>query len=160
MSSQPSGSRGLLVIAAFKFAKTALLLVVAIGALNLLHKDVAGDLARWADLARIDPGNVFIHHLFTRVSVLDDDHLKVISFGTFFYAGLTLTEGVGLALRKRWAEYFTIILTMSFIPLELWEIHRHLTFPKIALLILNLAVVAYLALELRRTRSQPAFHSS
>ena len=153
MASHPSGSRGLLFIAAFKLSKAALLLAVAIGALNLVHKDVAADLARWADLVRIDPGNVFIHHLFRRVSVLDDQHLKVLSYGTFFYAGLTLTEGVGLALRRRWAEYFTIILTTSFIPLELWEIQRHFTISKIVLLLLNLAVVAYLVLELRRTRS-------
>lgn len=153
MPSHPSGSRGLLFIAAFKLSKAALLLAVAIGALNLVHKDVAADLARWADLVRIDPGNVFIRHLFNRVSVLDDAHLKVLSASTFFYAGLTLTEGVGLALRRRWAEFFSIILTISFIPIELWEIHRHATIPKLVLLILNLAVVAYLALELRRTRS-------
>jgi uncharacterized membrane protein (DUF2068 family) len=152
MSSHPSGSRGLLFIAAFKLSKAALLLAVAIGALNLVHKDVAADLARWADLVRIDPGNVFIHHLFARVSVLDDAHLKVLSAGTFFYAGLTLTEGVGLALRRRWAEFFSIILTTSFIPIELWEIHRHATIPKLILLILNLAVVVYLILEIRRTR--------
>ncbi len=153
MPSHPSGSRGLLFIAAFKLSKAALLLAVAIGALNLVHKDVAADLARWADLVRIDPGNVFIRHLFDRVSVLDDAHLKVLSASTFFYAGLTLTEGVGLALRRRWAEFFSIILTTSFIPIELWEIHRHATIPKLVLLVLNLAVVAYLALELRRTRS-------
>jgi uncharacterized membrane protein (DUF2068 family) len=153
MPSHPSGSRGLLFIAAFKLSKAALLLAVAIGALNLVHKDVAADLARWADLVRIDPGNVFIRHLFNRVSVLDDAHLKVLSASTFFYAGLTLTEGVGLALRRRWAEFFSIILTTSFIPIELWEIHRHATIPKLVLLVLNLAVVAYLALELRRTRS-------
>jgi uncharacterized membrane protein (DUF2068 family) len=153
MASHPSGSRGLLFIAAFKLSKAALLLAVAIGALNLVHKDVAADLARWADLVRIDPGNVFIRHLFSRVSVLDDAHLKVLSASTFFYAGLTLTEGVGLALRRRWAEFFSIILTTSFIPIELWEIHRHVTIPKLVLLVLNLAVVAYLALELRRTRT-------
>lgn len=160
MSSHPSGSRGLLFIAAFKLSKAALLLTVAIGALNLLHKDVAADLARWADLVRIDPGNVFIQHIFDRVSVLDDQHLKVLSIGTFFYAGLTLTEGVGLALRRRWAEYFTIILTTSFIPIELWELYRHITISKIVLLVLNLAVVAYLILELRRTRSSTVSPSS
>ena len=155
MSSHPAGSHGLLFIAAFKLSKAALLLAVAIGAMNLVHKDVAADLAHWADLVRIDPGNVFIHHLFARVSVLDDTHLKVLSISTFFYAGLTLTEGIGLALRRRWAEFFSIIMTTSFIPIELWEIHHHTTIPKLVLLILNVAVVVYLVFELRRTRSLP-----
>jgi uncharacterized membrane protein (DUF2068 family) len=78
-----------------------------------------------------------------------------VSFGTFFYAALLLTEGVGLALGKRWAEYFTIIATASFIPLEIYQIFHHANMTKIVLLLINVAVVWYLALELRRHR-EPA----
>ncbi len=42
---------------------------------------------------------------------LDDRKLKAIGAGTFFYAALLLTEGIGLLLRRRWAEYFTVIVT-------------------------------------------------
>jgi uncharacterized membrane protein (DUF2068 family) len=73
-----------------------------------------------------------------------------LSFGTFFYAALLLTEGVGLALGKRWAEYFTIIVTSSFIPLEIYQIFHHANVAKIVVLLINVAVVWYLALELRR----------
>jgi uncharacterized membrane protein (DUF2068 family) len=45
-----------------------------------------------------------------------------LSVGTFFYGGLFATEGIDLLLRKRWAEYFTIITTSLFIPLEIYEI--------------------------------------
>jgi len=78
-----------------------------------------------------------------------------VSFGTFFYAALLLTEGVGLAMGKRWAEYFTIIATSSFIPLEIYQIFHHANVTKIVLLLINVAVVWYLALELRRHR-EPA----
>jgi uncharacterized membrane protein (DUF2068 family) len=61
-----------------------------------------------------------------------------------------LTEGTGLFLRKRWAEYFTIIATSSFIPLEIYEIVRRVTLGKIILLLINLAVVVYLAVEVRQ----------
>ena len=43
-------------------------------------------------------------------------HLHVLLFGDFF------DEGVSLLLRKRWAEYFTVIVTASFIPLEIYEL--------------------------------------
>jgi uncharacterized membrane protein (DUF2068 family) len=155
MSSQASGSRGLLFIAAFKLAKGLLLLAVGVGALRLLHQDVAVTATHWINALRVDPGNFFIHHLLARLANVDDQKLKEVSFGTFFYAALSLTEGIGLAFRKRWAEYFTTILTASFIPLELWEIHRHLTEAKILILAINIAVLAYLIWELRRPRPRP-----
>lgn len=70
--------------------------------------------------------------------------------GTFVYAALLLTEGTGLLLRKRWAEYFTIITTACLIPLEVYEIVRRVTAVKTAILIINFAIVAYLIARVRR----------
>jgi uncharacterized membrane protein (DUF2068 family) len=76
--------------------------------------------------------------------------LKELSVGTFIYAAIFLTEGTGLALHKRWAEYFTIITTSSFLPLEVYEIIHHITVAKSVALVINIAVVVYLMRELRR----------
>jgi len=78
--------------------------------------------------------------------------LEAASVGTFIYAGLLLTEGIGLLLRKRWAEYFTIITTAGLIPLELYELSKHITATKIAILIINIGIVAYLVARVRRNR--------
>jgi uncharacterized membrane protein (DUF2068 family) len=145
-------SRGLLLIAAFKLLKGFLLLAIGVGALELVHKDVAAELIRWIDIFRVDPDNIFIHRIFAKFSILSDRQLRELSFGTFFYSALLLTEGIGLALRKRWAEYFTIIVTTSFIPLEVWQIARRVSGPKVLVLLINVAIVAYLVMELRRTR--------
>jgi uncharacterized membrane protein (DUF2068 family) len=61
-------------------------------------------------------------------------------------------EGWGLWREKRWAEYLTVIVTASLIPLEIWEIIRHLTWLKVAALALNIAIVLYLLHLLRRRR--------
>ena len=42
--------------------------------------------------------------------------------GTFLYALLYLVEGIGLLLKKHWAEYFTVVATGLFIPVEIWEV--------------------------------------
>jgi uncharacterized membrane protein (DUF2068 family) len=84
--------------------------------------------------------------------MVDDRKLKELSVGTFLYSAVFLTEGIGLALSKRWAEYFTIITTASFLPLELYELFHHATIPKGVALLLNIAVVVYLVRELRRYR--------
>jgi uncharacterized membrane protein (DUF2068 family) len=153
MSQRVHGSRGLLVIAAFKLLKGLALLTVGIGALHLINRDLDQVVEHWVDVFRIDPSNHYLHGLLARFTNLDAHRLKQLSIGTFFYAAMLLTEGVGLALRQRWAEYFTIIATSSFIPLELYEIFRHATVMKVVLLLINVAVVGYLAVELRRYKN-------
>jgi uncharacterized membrane protein (DUF2068 family) len=146
-----SHSRGLLLIAAFKIFKGLALVAVGIGALRLLHKDVAAETERWIELLRVDPHNQYIHRVLERLPILDARKLKELSVGTFFYSALYLTEGIGLALRKRWAEYFTIVSTSLFIPLEIYELIKHASIAKGVLLLVNAGIVAYLVVELRRT---------
>jgi uncharacterized membrane protein (DUF2068 family) len=144
--------RGLRLIAAFKLFKGLVLLAVGIGAVNLLHKNVAVEVERWADLFRVDPNNHYIHRLLERFPILDDRKLKELSVGTFFYSALLLTEGTGLSLGKRWAEYFTIIATSSFIPLEVYELTKRANPARLLVLLLNVVVVVYLMAELSRNR--------
>src|ERR1700674_2365890 len=144
--------RILLAIAVFKLVKGVLLVAVGIGALKLLHKDVAQTVLHWVDVLRVDPDNRYIHGVLSRPFSISPKQLKAASVGTFIYAGLLLTEGTGLLLRKRWAEYFTIITTGGLVPLELYELSRHITAAKIGVLIVNVAIVAYLVARVRKTR--------
>jgi uncharacterized membrane protein (DUF2068 family) len=152
MSQGERTSRGLLVIAAFKLLKGVALLAVGIGALSLIDKDLASVVEHWVNVFRVDPANQYLHTLLERCTDISPQRLRELSFGTFFYAALLLTEGIGLAMGKRWAEYFTIIATSSFIPLEIYEIFHHANIAKIVVLLINVAVVWYLVLELRRHR--------
>src|SRR5580698_2551458 len=146
-------SRGLMLIAAFKLLKGFALIAVGIGALHLLHRDVAAVVDHWINAFRVDPHNRFIHWLLAKVPLVDDKKLKELSVGTFFYAAIFLTEGTGLALRKRWAEYFTIIVTASFLPLEIYELIHRVTAIKISVMANNLAILGYL---IARVRKKPA----
>jgi len=62
----------------------------------------------------------------------------------FAYAILMGAEGVGLYLRKPWARWFTIAATSSLIPIEVYEIVREMHAVRVAILLLNVAVVVYL----------------
>jgi uncharacterized membrane protein (DUF2068 family) len=139
----------LLLIALFKLFKGVLLLIVAIGALRLVHRDVAGVVLHWVDLLHFDPDNRFIHRILERSFGIEPKHLKAISAGTFFYSSLLLTEGIGLLMHKRWAEYFTVITTAVFIPLEVYEIFHHFRWMKIWVLVVNVAIVWYLVRRIR-----------
>ena len=149
-SASRQSSTTLLAIAIFKLFKGVLLLLVGIGALRLLHRDVGEVVSHWVNVLGVDPDNRFIHRLLSRALSVSPKQLREASVGTFIYAGLLLTEGTGLLLRKRWAEYFTIITTAGLIPLEVYEIRRHLTATKIMVLLINAAIVIYLIARVRR----------
>src|SRR5437879_4323900 len=72
-----SHSRSLRLIAALKLFKGSWLLAVGIGALKLLHKDVAAETARWVDLFRVDPDNRYIHRLLENVAIVGIDPEKI-----------------------------------------------------------------------------------
>lgn len=143
----------ILAIGVFKLLKGLLLLATGIGAMSLLHKDVASTVEHWLDLLRVDPDNEWIHRLISRLFSVSPKQLKEISAGTFVYAGLLLTEGTGLLLRKTWAEYFTVITTAGLIPLELYELAKRFTPVRVAVLAVNVAIVVYLVWRIRRSSS-------
>jgi uncharacterized membrane protein (DUF2068 family) len=148
--------RGLMAIAALKFVNGFGLLAIGLGALHYLHGDIEKDVAHWMELLRADPHNKYLIWLLEKLSNVDEHRLRQLSVGTFFYSALFLLEGTGLAMAKRWAEYLTIITTASLMPLEIYEIYARMTVPRIVVLVVNIVVVWYLAVELKRTKQGKA----
>jgi uncharacterized membrane protein (DUF2068 family) len=132
---------------------------VAVGAHHLLHRNVADFLATWVAQLHLDPDNRYIGKAMAKVLSLDPRQLRAIRAGTLVYSALLLTEGIGLLLRRRWAEYFTVIVTGSFIPIEVYEITRRLTGTRLALLGVNVAVVWYLIAVLRHPEAKEGVRS-
>ncbi len=149
-----SSSTTILLIGLFKLFKALLLIAVGIGALKLLHKNVAEAATHWIEVLRVDPDNRFIHPILGKLFRVGPKQLKELSAGTFFYAALLLVEGVGLLMRKHWAEYFTAITTAALIPLELYDLSKHITAGKIIVLVINVAIVIYLVARLRSGRGE------
>src|SRR4051812_15095317 len=110
MGSNPEvKDKWLFLIGLAKLVKGLLLLALALGALELFHKDAAAELTRWIQMLNIDPYNKYFQKVMSKVMRLDPKKLSWIAAGTFLYSALFLTEGTGLLLKKRWAEYFTAI---------------------------------------------------
>ena len=148
-----SDSRVIRLIALFKLLKAILLIAVGVGALKLIHKDIATVLEHWVTMLGLDPGNQYVDCALEKAANLSPNKIKGLGVVSFIYAGLFLTEGIGLWLVKRWAEWFTVIVTSSLVPVEVYEIHRHPTPIKILVLMINIAVVGYLLYRIRIERS-------
>jgi uncharacterized membrane protein (DUF2068 family) len=128
------------------------LLLIAAGIYLLAHTgsnfgSIANHLARTIEL---DPRRPFIRHLVARLGRLRRHEIAFFGAAALAYGGLELVEGGGLFLRKRWAEWLTVIATTLLIPVELYELIRKPSALKAGGLIVNIAIVLYLVRVVRR----------
>jgi uncharacterized membrane protein (DUF2068 family) len=65
------------------------------------------------------------------------------------YAVLELVEGVGLWLLARWGEYFAVVATAIFLPLEVHELAKGITITRALTFVINVAAVIYLLISKR-----------
>ncbi len=148
-----SSHSGLLrLIAVFKLLKAASLIIVGFGILRLIHQDVGAQLEHWVAMLGFDPGTRMISNAIEKATNISPENMRKFGIVSFIYAGLFLTEGIGLWLMKRWAEWFTVIITSSLVPVEVYEIFHRPTAIKILVLVINVAVVAYLLYRIRSER--------
>jgi uncharacterized membrane protein (DUF2068 family) len=129
--------------------KGLLLVILGVATIGLRHRDVTEVLGTWVDQLHLDPGGRLVRGLLLHTADLHARRLVAIGAGMLVYAALLLTEGFGLLLRRRWAEYFTVVATGALVPLEVYEIARHRTWTRVEVLVVNVAIVWYLVARLR-----------
>jgi uncharacterized membrane protein (DUF2068 family) len=144
------------LIAGFKLFHTVVLLLLAAGVHHLLRKDAAETVRHWAMALRADPHDKVVEAVVGRLSGLSHEKMAAISLALVLYAILFAIEGVGLFLRKHWAEWMTVATTALLLPLEVHEVMRRPGPVRIAVLVANVLTVVYLVVRLRRRRSNRA----
>jgi uncharacterized membrane protein (DUF2068 family) len=148
-------NRLLLLIAAYKFLYALLFYAIGIGAHRLLHKDIADQIELLARHLRFNPESRLVIFILEKASLINDPVLRRVGFVADCYATVTLVEGIGLYLEKAWGEFLTLAITASFLPWEVFEIVRHVTWIRVGLLTINILVFIYLLrLVIDRARSR------
>jgi uncharacterized membrane protein (DUF2068 family) len=149
---------GFIAIAIFKIVKGLLLFLVGVGAMALINEDAREVVRHWAHVFQLDVHRRLIQHSLMAVGLVKKRNWKLIVLTSFVYSALLLTEGIGLLMEKVWAEFMTIFITASFIPVEVYELARHATQLRGWVLAANVLVVLYLAV--RVCQRPPASNSS
>jgi uncharacterized membrane protein (DUF2068 family) len=142
-------------IIAFKAFKATTLTALGIALLTTRHTDPVDLLFRLALAIHLPLTSELLDRALNFVLGLTVGKQTALALTAFFYAALMATEGIGLALGKAWARWFTIIATGSLIPIEVYEILRAPHALRVLILLLNVAVVVYLA---RRRKSSTEAH--
>lgn len=147
--------RALALIAVFKFLQATLFVLLGLGALHLLRPGVVEQVQDWSSTLTLGSGQRLLRTAVAMLSGLSRARIGALGIGGFLYASLFLTEGVGLWLERRWAQYLTVVATAALIPIEVYEVARRLSVGRIAALVVNVVVVLYLVARLR-PRTAPA----
>lgn len=173
-----AGNQALAMIAIFKLLKALLFFAVAFGLLRMLHKDTEVELRKLVHVFRLDSDRAIIKSVLTSAADFKDNQKMLAGILAAISGVVFCIEGVGLLMRKKWAEYLTVILTSCGIPIELYEVfHRtahvahvkaladavpeeqraafvmdKMMLLKIGALLLNSLIVWFLIAHLQRTR--------
>jgi uncharacterized membrane protein (DUF2068 family) len=98
--------------------------------------------------AQADSGRVTNHGILVRegnrVLHLRAGTLNLLIAAAVAYAVIEGVEAYGLWRERRWAEYLTVVATAGFLPLEIHELVKRVTFVRCGALVVNVAILVYL----------------
>ncbi|HLC18590.1 MAG TPA: DUF2127 domain-containing protein [Thermodesulfobacteriota bacterium] len=118
---------------------------VATAFLRTPEKNLEVLLTRIAKGHNLDTGNRVMDFAIEQAGLLSYDLVMNITMIILLFGILNLIESYGLHMRRRWAEWLTIIGTSAMIPYELYELAKGFSSVKVWVLVINCAIVYYLA---------------
>jgi uncharacterized membrane protein (DUF2068 family) len=145
--------RYLKLIALFKIAKAVLLLVIGVSILFLNSRAIWMDnLSDWVADEILLKHSKAVHYLLNRLQEIlaGGGIFRATAFLSLFYSGVLFTEGIGVYLQKRWAEFLMVFATAALIPLELRHIFHRPTIGAGMILAANCFIVWFLYRVLKR----------
>lgn len=137
--------RWLELIGVLKLLKGGFFVALGFGLLRMLHHDLYTFALEMVEALHLDPDRQAVATLLDKITLLNAHRLKQLSAVVFIYAGLDFIEGIGLVLEKRWAEYFTLVLTVALLPLEAIKLLHHPNHWTLLIFLVNILIAIYLA---------------
>lgn len=155
---------GLRTVAVFEFAKGLIVLLAGLGLLSLIGHDVQQKAEQLVRLFHLNPAREYPRIFIDLASKLNDARLWIYCLYALGYAAVRFVEGYGLWHELAWAEWFAVITSGMFLPLELLHLYWHRTLIHLCVPVVNIGIVIYLAALLvanarRKRAKRPASHS-
>jgi len=154
---EPRRHRYLKLIALFKIAKGVLLLVLGVSLVFLNMR------TRWMDaISDWTADEILMEHsravawlLHKLQAVLAGGALRATGFLALFYSAVLFTEGIGVYMEQRWAEWLMIFATAALIPVEVRHIWHRPGLVGVLILLANCFIVWFLYRVLKPDRTKP-----
>jgi uncharacterized membrane protein (DUF2068 family) len=139
-------------VALFEATKGVIVLLAGFGLLSLLHHDLRALAIALVGHLHLDPTRHYASGFIEVASKTTDARLWSIAIIGFVYAIFRFVEAYGLWFCRTWAEWLALVSGGIYLPLEVYEIVRRVTWMRVSALIANLVVVVAIALVLWRNK--------
>lgn len=139
---------GLRTVAIFELAKGLIVLVAGLGLLSLIGHDVQQAAEQLVRLFHLNPAREYPRIFIDLASKVNDAQLWIYCLYALGYAAVRFVEGYGLWHERAWAEWFAVVTSGIFLPLELLHLYRHRTLIHLCVPLVNIGIVIYLAMLL------------
>jgi uncharacterized membrane protein (DUF2068 family) len=140
----------LYAIIVVKVLKGLLLLLLAVGVYMLRNRDLSDVFDRSLRFIHVDPERKIFVSFGETLGEITPQNVTAVAFWTLLYGFVLLAEGVGLAIRARWAVWLAIGQSAFFIPIEYYKYAQNGSLYLLALLVLNIVIMWYLLLNRHR----------
>lgn len=149
----PSKASGTLRgIALFEALKGLAALLSGLGLLSLLHHDLHLMALELVGHFGLDPAQHFPALLLHYADVLNGTQLGTLELLIAGYVAVRLAEAYGLWLDLAWGEWLGVLSGGLYIPFEVRHLWHDPALSGVGVLLLNVAMVAFLAARLRRRK--------
>lgn len=138
------------MVALFEGAKGLLVLLVGFELLSFIHRDIHEAAKQLVEHIHLNPASHYPRIFIDLAERMNDTRLWGMALAAALYFVVRMVEAVGLWLRKSWAEWFAVLTGGMYIPIEIFGLFHGVTWPKVAVPVINLCVVAYLTFVLIR----------
>jgi uncharacterized membrane protein (DUF2068 family) len=136
-------------IATLELAKGLVVLLAAAAILFLMHKDPWDVADGLLHLLHISPDGHFAQRFLDWADTLTDAKLWAVAGAALAYSILRFFEAYGLWYARAWAEWIALISGSLYLPYEIYKLVHRQTLFHISVLVINLAIVLYMAYLLK-----------
>ncbi len=136
--------RGLRAVATFEALKGVIVLLLGLGILGLLHRDVEAAAESLLMHLHINPDRRLSHALINAATRMTDAGLWTIFSASIIYAGVRFTEAWGLWNRRVWAEWFALLSGTLYLPWEIFKVVERPNWLHLSVFLLNIAILLYI----------------
>lgn len=143
------------MVAVFEGAKGGLVLVTGLGLLAFIHRDLHNAAEEVVRHFHLNPAHHYPRIFLDAAAGVTDTQLWLLACSALLYVVVRFIEAFGLWHRKLWAQWFGVLSGGIYIPVELFEVVRRLSWARLTVLSVNLAIVAYLGYSLTIQERSP-----
>jgi uncharacterized membrane protein (DUF2068 family) len=160
---KPKRAPTLYFIVLHHLTKGILLLLTSMGIFALSGHNLPDMFAEFLRWLHLDPAQKFFANIGDQLDKITPANMRVAEMGTLLYGLIMTGAGIGLAFRAHWAVWLAIGEAAFFIPIEIYELSRHLGprppvvphaemfhHPVLGMLAVNVLVVIYLSVNRHR----------